>query len=83
MYASLLIEQVDFLDNYSIEIRLSSGHYVSYDMKPKLGTIRFSELRQKRVFQQGRIIEGQFICWDSNIELTLAEILDQNYMETL
>lgn len=82
MYASLLIEQVEFLDNYSIKIRLSSGHCVFYDMQPKLETIRFSELKKKRVFQQGRVIEGQFICWESNIELTLAEVLDRNYMNS-
>lgn len=73
----LKITQVEFLDDYKINILLCNGHGIIYDMKPKLKTIRFIDLAQKEIFVRGQVIGQLIIRWNASTEISLGEILNQ------
>lgn len=73
----LKISQVEFLDDYRINILLCNGHGIIYDMKPKLKTIRFIDLAQKEIFIRGQVIGQRIIRWNASTEISLGEILNQ------
>lgn len=69
------ILEVKFLENFKVDLYLSNGHRIIYNLKPKLITARFKELECWDYFAQGKIKRGKVIYWDENTELTLGEIL--------
>lgn len=71
----LTISDVRFLEGQQLEISLSNGHKILYDMSKKIETARFMALKQKELFLQGRVIENRLIVWQDEIELSLDEIL--------
>lgn len=64
-------------DGYQLEIYLDNGDRISYDLKPKIVTARFQELRDEEVFRTGYVPDGKRICWKTGAELTLDEIMLQ------
>lgn len=73
--ADIRIEAVGFLEGYRLDILLSNGHRIIYNLQPKLVTARFADLNQPELFSKGEVIEGRVICWNANTELSLDEIL--------
>lgn len=69
------IRDVSFEKDYKIEVLLNNGHKVIYNMKPKLETARFLELRNMGLYKKGIVKKGKSIYWNVNTELTLAEIM--------
>ncbi len=69
------MEKVFFLDDFILEVELTDGRSCIYDMKPKLKTVRFHDLEDEGIFSDGRIKNGQVICWSNGIELSLHEIM--------
>lgn len=69
------IEKVYFLDNFQLDILLSDGTRLIYDMRPKLETARFCDLADKQLFLGGKVINAQQVSWDNGAEIFLDEIL--------
>ncbi len=69
------MEKVHFLEDYKIEIILADGKSYIFDMKPKLRTVRFYDLENRDIFTGGILKNGQVVCWNNGIELSLDEIL--------
>lgn len=73
--AEIRIEAVRFLEGHQLDILLSNGHRIIYNLQPKLVTARFADLNQPELFSKGEVIEGKVICWNTNTELSLDEII--------
>lgn len=73
--ADIRMEDISFMEDYQLNILLSSGHRIIYNLRPKLVTARFADLTQPGLFSAGKIIEGKIIRWNSNTELSLDEII--------
>ena len=71
------MEKVLFLEDYRLEITLADGRNCVFDMKPKLKTVRFNELRSVDIFLTGTLKNGQVICWSNGTELSLDEIMPE------
>lgn len=71
------IDQIEFLEDYTMKILLCNGHRIIYDMKPKLKTIRFADLKEKEVFTCGQLINNRIIRWNISMEISLEEILNR------
>lgn len=69
------MEKVFFLEDFILEILLDDGRSCVYDMKPKLKTVRFHDLEDGNIFSDGKIKNGQVICWSNGTELSLHEIM--------
>lgn len=69
------ILEVKFLANFKVDLYLSNGHRIIYNLEPKLVTARFKDIEQWDSFIQGRIKRGNIIWWNENTELTLGEIM--------
>lgn len=69
------MEKVHFMEDYVIEIILTDGERRTFDMKPKLRTVRFHDLGDMKMFSCGILKNGQVICWSDGTELSLDEIL--------
>jgi hypothetical protein len=48
---------------------------VTIDMKKKLHTARFSELRNKQVFNEART-DGHSVNWPGGISIAISEIME-------
>lgn len=59
----------------SAHVRLDNGHAILVDMKKKLFTARFSELRDKQVFTAART-DGKVIYWPGGLSLTIGELVE-------
>lgn len=70
-----LIKDVKFLPNHRLNILLTNGHEIIYDITPKISTARFLSLSKDSVFQKGTLSEDGVIQWGGGIELGLEEIL--------
>lgn len=71
----LRIIEVIFLEDYKMNIALSNGHGILYDISPKLKTARFQTLQPASVFCSGQLSQDSMICWPDGTELSLDEIL--------
>lgn len=69
------ILDVQFLDNYIMDIRLSNGHRILFNMKPKLSTARFAHIHSIQHFNEGKVIDGKLVRWNPITELSLNEML--------
>ncbi len=66
---------VTFLDDYKLDITLSNGHGILYDISPKLKTARFQNLHQVSLFRSGQLSQDGIITWRDGTELSLDEII--------
>lgn len=69
------IMRVTPCDDYTLEIVLDNHHKIIYDMKPRLGAIRFYSLSDVEKFRSVRVENGNTLVWDSLCQLSLGEII--------
>lgn len=69
------ILKVTPLDGYCITVFFDNNHSVIMDMKSKLHTVRFSELRNERLFK-AVITDGRAILWVGGISIAISEIME-------
>lgn len=69
------IVKVIFKENFLLNIFLTNGGNIIYDLKPKLVTARFRDIENWEQFRAGKVIEGKIIRWNLTTELSLDEIL--------
>lgn len=69
------IRDVSFEKDFEIRILLNNGHKIIYNMKPKLETARFLDLKDIDLFKKGTVKKGKSIYWNDSTELTLDEIM--------
>ena len=69
------ITEVTFAKDYLVAVRFDNNHLVMLDMKKKLHTARFSELRDEQVFQAVKT-DGKSIYWPGGIAITISEIIE-------
>jgi len=62
-------------DNYLLTICLENGSSVTIDLKRKLFTVRFAELRDKEVFRAAAT-DGETVYWPGGLSLDLSEIME-------
>lgn len=72
---NLRIDNVQYLDRYKLNISLSNGHKILFDLEPKLKTARFQELMHEEIFKRGTIVDGKIIRWTEQVEISLEELL--------
>lgn len=72
---SNMIYHLDFQENYELCISLNDGQKIYYDLKPKLHTMRFIDILDKKLYKQGKLLRNRIIRWNGNTEITLDEIL--------
>lgn len=61
--------------DYFVTVRFDNNHMVVLDMKKKLDTLRFSELRDKTLFTVATT-DGRFINWPCGISISVSEIME-------
>lgn len=69
------IKEVVLGADYLVTIRFENSHSVTIDMSTKLHTARFSELRNKQVFNAART-DGKSIHWPGGISIAISEIME-------
>ncbi|CQR70227.1 hypothetical protein SOV_37650 [Sporomusa ovata DSM 2662] len=69
------ITEVTFDKDYLVAVRFDNNHLVMLDMKQKLYTARFSELRDEQVFQAVKT-DGKSIYWPGGIAIAISEIIE-------
>lgn len=69
------MEEVSFEDGYQLNILLSNGHRIIYNLRPKLCTARFHDISDRRIYEKGKLVNGKVIRWNDNTELSLGEIM--------
>lgn len=69
------ITEVTLSTDYLVTVRFDNGHTVTIDMKKKLHTARFSELRNERVFSAART-DGKAVNWPGGISISISEIVE-------
>jgi len=62
-------------DDYLLTICLDNNHSITLDIKNKLHTIRFSELRDKQVFNAAKT-DGKQVYWPSGLSIAVNEIME-------
>ena len=62
-------------EDYLVTVCFDNNHSVMLDMKKKLHTARFSELRDKQVFQAVKT-DGTSIYWPGGIAIAISEIME-------
>lgn len=67
--------KVEFEENYQMHIRLSNGHEILYNLKPRVNTARFRELENEEIYWKGRLEKDGMIRWPGGIELSIDEVL--------
>lgn len=70
------IAEVKFQPDFCVEIDLTNGHRIIYNLQPKLVTARFKGIDDWNCFCEGEIIDGSRIVWNDSMELSLDEILN-------
>ena len=69
-----IIEVIPSSD-YLITVRFDNNHTVIMDMKGKLHTARFSDLRSEKVFCAAKT-DGRAILWPGGISIAINEIME-------
>jgi len=69
------IVSVQPMDDYLLEVHFSNGHSITLDMKKKIQTARFWQLRDKKLFESA-VTDGYSIQWNKFTELYVSEIFD-------
>lgn len=70
----LKITAIRFLADYKLDISLSNGHGILYDISPQINTVRFLSLQNNSIYKNGSLLADDVISWPSGTELTLDEI---------
>ena len=69
------IKAVMPLKNYRLFMEMESGSSVIVDLSCKLDTVKYGELRDKRLFQNVRT-DGDYVYWgDNQVKVTARELL--------
>ncbi len=61
--------------DYWITVKFDNNHSVRLDMKKRLHTARFSELRDIQVFNAAQT-EGKSVQWPGGISLAISEMME-------
>ena len=69
------ITEVILGEEYQLTIRFDNHQSVSIDMKNKLHTARFSEIRNKQRFDMVKT-DGKLVYWPDGISLSISEIME-------
>lgn len=69
------IKEIVIGADYQVTVRFDNNHSVTIDMNTKLHTARFSELRNKQVFNAART-DGKSIHWPGGISIAISEIME-------
>ncbi|WP_283610666.1 DUF2442 domain-containing protein [Faecalispora anaeroviscerum] len=69
------IVSVQPAENYLMEIKFDNGNTVILDMKTKIQTARFWQLRDKKLFEAATT-DGTSIRWNEFTEIYMGEIFD-------
>jgi len=69
------ITEVILSANYLVTVRFDNNQSVNLDMKEKLYTLRFSELRNEQVFNAART-DGKSIHWPGGLSIAISEIME-------
>ena len=69
------IKEIAIGADYQVTVHFDNNHSVIIDMNTKLHTARFSELRNKQVFNAART-DGKSIHWPGGISIAISEILE-------
>lgn len=68
--------KIELEENYQMHIRLSNGHEIVYNLKPRVNTARFQELENEEVYWKGALDrDGMVVRWPGGIELSIDEVL--------
>lgn len=62
-------------DNYCLTVRLDNNNAVTIDLKRKLFTVRFSELRDEDVFRAAAT-DGELVYWPGGLSIDIGEIME-------
>ena len=71
------IVKVTPYEDYTLEIELNNCHKIIYDMKPRLGAVRFYSLANPGKFKDIQVTNGDTLVWDSLCQITISEIISQ------
>ncbi len=71
----LRIKSLSLDDNYRLFVGIDDNRSIVINMKKKLHTARFSELRDLKTFLAGNS-NGKSIHWPGGISLEISEILE-------
>lgn len=69
------ITSIQPLSNYVIKVRFDNGTTLTLDMKRKLKTMRFQQLKDKKLFCSA-VTDGNCIRWNEFIEISVTEIFE-------
>lgn len=69
------IKEVILGTDYQVIVFFDNHHSVSIDMNAKLHTARFSELRNKQVFNAAKT-DGKSIHWPGGLSIAISEIME-------
>lgn len=70
-----IIISIQPMSNYIIKVRFNNGTTVTLDMKHKLKTMRFQQLKDKKLFCSA-VTDGYCIRWNEFIEMSVTEIFE-------
>ena len=62
-------------EDYLVTVHFDNNNFVTIDMKGKLCTARFSELRDKQVFGAVKT-DGKAVYWPGGISMSISEIIE-------
>ncbi len=74
-----IITSVQPMSNFKIKVKFNNGTVLTLDMKYKLKTIRFQQLRDKGIFCSA-ITDGYSIRWNEFVEISVTEIFEMAQM---
>ena len=69
------IKEIVIGADYQVTVRFDNSHSVTIDMNTKLHTARFSELRNRQVFNSAST-DGKAIHWPGGISIAISEIME-------
>jgi hypothetical protein len=62
-------------DDYTLLIELNNRHKITYNMRPRLQTLRFCGLEDLSRFKAVRVEHENTLVWDSLCQITIDEII--------
>jgi len=69
------ITHVSLGEDYLLTVHFDNSHSVTIDMKKKLHTARFSELRALELFQAVKT-DGKSVLWPGGISIAISELME-------
>lgn len=63
------------MDDYWLQIEMSTGNIVQLDLSPKLKTTRFCPLKDNALFRSVTI-DGDFLVFGNKVKLGATEIMN-------